>query len=342
MKNRKDEHVELALNHHRQQADNDFEKMRFIHHSLHSIDVDDVNTATQIGQIQLDTPFYINAMTGGSERTKEINRKLAQVAAKADIAMAVGSMSQAFRDPNVWDSFLVVREENPDGVVFANLNANASIEMAETAVKRLNARALQIHINAAQEVVMPEGDRKFKHWPEHISAIVGTLPVDVIVKEVGFGMSRETVRQLTKLGVKIVDVSGRGGTNFSKIENSRRESVRLDYLNAWGQSTLESLLEARVYNKTVDLIASGGMRSPMDMVKAFSLGARAVGLSAAILRAVTNDGVDRTVERIVGWKDDLKLLMALLGASKLSDLSMSDFVLSSDIRNYCQSRGIEL
>ncbi len=341
MNQRKDEHVKHALEHHNSKRTNDFDNVRLVHHSLRAIDVDETNIRTTIGSIDIDIPFFINAMTGGSAYTKEINDKLSKVAQKTGLAMAVGSMSAAFKDPAVWDSFTLVRENHPTGTIFANLNPNYDLDAAKEAVSRLSANALQIHINSAQEVVMPEGDRNFSHWKENIHAIAHGLDVDLIVKEVGFGMSRETIRSLMELGVSIIDVSGRGGTNFAQIENKRRDEHKLDYLEDFGQSTVQSLLEARIYLDSVDLIASGGIRHPLDMIKAFALGANAVGLSAVILNAVMEDGIDETCQMIEAWKEDLHLLMALLGARTIKDLRHADFILSLDLMNYCENRGID-
>lgn len=342
MNQRKDDHVKHALDQHDEMRVNDFDQLRFIHHPMAAIDVSDTSIRTRIGSIQLETAFYINAMTGGTEFTKDINDKLSQVAARTGLAMAVGSMSAAFKDPMAWDSFTIVRENHQDGIVFANLNPNYSAADAKIAVERIQANAIQIHINSAQEVVMPEGDRHFSHWSKNIHDIIHELNVDVIVKEVGFGMSEASIKDLIDLGVNIIDVSGRGGTNFARIENSRRDKERLDYLNDWGQSTVCSLFEASAYRDKIDIIASGGIRHPLDMIKAFSLGARAVALSGAMLNAVMKRGVDGTVEMVEQWKEELHLLMALLGAHEIHDLRSSDYILSPQLLNYCENRGIDL
>ena len=338
--NRKDEHVKFALEQASMKTSHDFDEVRLIHHSLKSIDVEDVCFQTQIGSIELAVPFYINAMTGGSEKTKVINEKLATVAKAVGCAMAVGSMSAAMKDDSLWDSFAVVRDTYPQGVLFANLNPNYTVEKARLAVDKIGAKALQIHLNAAQEIVMPEGDRAFSHWVDAIKTLVNSLKVDVIIKEVGFGMSRETIHQLKQLGVKIIDVSGKGGTNFIRIENRRRQASNMDYLNEWGQSTVESLLEAYEYKDSLDLVASGGLRHPLDFLKAFVLGAKAVGVSGLVLGSVVNDGVDETIELLERWKAELKLLMALVGAKSIAELRQVDFVLSTRLNNYCAGRKI--
>ncbi len=336
--NRKDEHVTLALEQASIKHTSDFDHMRLVHHSLGSIDISLVDLSTKIGSIQLDVPFFINAMTGGTQWTKDINAKLAYVAKKTGIALATGSMSSAIKDESLWDTFTVVSDMNPDGVIFANINPNISTEDAQKAVLKVKAKALQIHLNAAQEVVMSEGDREFSHWPAAIASHVKHSKVDVIVKEVGMGMSAQTIEQLINLGVKIIDISGRGGTNFIQIENNRSTSSSMNYLGNWGQTTIESLLEAQPYRDSVDLIASGGIRNPLDMVKSFVLGAKAIGLSGVILQSVMSDGVEKTILMIETWQQQLQKIMALLGAKNINELRQTDYLLAPELHYYIERR----
>lgn len=339
---RKDDHVNHALEQYADRGLTDFDQVSFVHHSLRSVDVASVDYSTQIGNIRLETPFFINAMTGGSEWTKAINGKLAEVARQTGLAMAVGSMSAAMKDASQWDSFLIAREVNPDGIIFANLNPNYTSSDARSAVEKLGADAIQIHVNAAQEIVMEEGDRQFSHWSDNIRDIVENSNVDVIIKEVGFGMSRETIEDLMALGVKTIDVSGSGGTDFAKIESDRQSDRRMAYLSGWGQSTVQSLLEASPYKNKVDLIASGGIRHPLDFAKAFALGAQAVGMSGPFLNSVMNHGVEETVKRVEEWKEELARLMALLGTTTLAELRNSKLHYSMKLLNYCRQRDIQL
>ncbi len=137
--------------------------------------------------------------------------------------MATGSVSAALKDSTVADSYSVVREVNPDGLILGNMGAGRKSEDAKKIVDLLQADGMQIHVNVPQELVMPEGDRDFHEWPHNIQQTVQQLDIPVIIKEVGFGMNRETIQQFQTLGVKAVDVSGRGGTSFSQIENARRK-----------------------------------------------------------------------------------------------------------------------
>src|SRR5699024_8974303 len=142
--------------------------------------------------------------------------------------------------------FTVIREENPRGLVMANLGAGRSPQDAVRAVDLLGADALQLHPNAVQETVMPEGSRDLSDRARSVEQIVAACPVPVIVKEVGFGLSRRALSTLPSLGVRVADVSGRGGTDFLRIENSRRAGRAMDYssLSGFGQSARACLLDA--------------------------------------------------------------------------------------------------
>lgn len=339
--NRKDQHVHLAEMQYQSVGQAGFNDVRFVHHSFSDMAVNDVDLTTQLGPFHLTVPFFINAMTGGSAKTSIINKNLALIAKETNLAMAVGSVSAALKDEAVADSFKVVREVNPDGLVFANLGAHHGIDNAKRAVDLLQADALQIHLNIPQEIVMPEGDRDFSSWQRNIEQIVTELDVPVIVKEVGFGMSQKTINQLINLGVTMIDISGRGGTNFIQIENERRENKEYSYLYDWGQSTTESLLEASLFANQADFIASGGIKNPLDIIKSLRLGASAVGLSGEFLHRSLSQGNEATIQVINAWKQELKGILTLLEVNQLRELKKTEIVLSPNLMNWCQQRNIQ-
>lgn len=176
--NRKNEHVSLSENFYAQ-GDSSFKDVHFVHHSFPTIDVADVDLRSQLGELEFSLPFFINAMTGGSEWTGKLNQKLAILARETGLAIASGSISAALKNPDLADSYSVIRKENPDGLVFANLGA----ENVKRAIDLIDADAIQIHLNAPQEVVMPEGDREFSNWIENIQEIVDKVEQPLIVKE---------------------------------------------------------------------------------------------------------------------------------------------------------------
>ena len=290
-----------------------------------------------------DTPLYINAMTGGSKKGENINESLARVAAKTGLAMASGSLSAALKNPRLAETFSVIRRFNPRGFVMANVSAGASAEQAIKAVEILQANALQIHLNAAQELVMSEGDRDFSAWLNNIEEIVSALDsmkVPVVVKETGCGMSARDVLRLQNVGVRAVDVGGRGGTNFVAIENARRgRESGYEFLDSWGLTTVESLIDIAQCDEILreqrdsaqmQVFASGGVRTPLDVVRSLRLGASAAGVAGEFLHTLISEGEDALVEQIESWKAQIRVIMALLGCKNIEDLRENSRILIED------------
>ena len=237
-------------------------------------------------------------------------------------------------------SYQVMRQVNPDGFILANLGAHHSLESAQRVLETMGANALQIHLNRPQEVVMPEGDRDFSQWLKQIERLVNGLDCPIIIKEVGFGMSQQTLRCLAEVGVKTVDVSGRGGTNFIQIEDQRHETPQFQALYQYGQTTAESLLEARVAPVELEILASGGIHQPVDIIKSLAMGARAVGLAGYFLHYLENKGLEATIEGVRTWQEQLGQLYLLLGARDWQELQTTDLILTGDLRNWAQDRGL--
>lgn len=336
---RKADHVRLASAQHAEPRAHDLDHVRPMNHPLAAGDRSAVDLAIRGRVLAWDVPLYINAMTGGTEHTGTINRALARAARETGVPIASGSTGILHREPAAIPSFRVLREANPDGFVMANINANLSPEQARRSVEILEADALQVHLNPAQEIVMPEGDRDFTRWSDNLAAIVEGVGVPVIAKEVGAGMSRGTVTALRDLGVAAVDVSGRGGTDFTAIESDRRTDGGMAYLAGWGQSAVEGLLDAA--DCDVDLLASGGLRHPLDAVRALALGALAVGVAGSFLRTLLTDGEVALVQRIETWLGQIGDLMTLLGARTPADLRHTDLLLTGPVREFCELRGID-
>jgi len=290
---------------------------------------------------ELNAPVLINAMTGGHPQVKEINAGLAQAAADTGIAVAVGSQRAAFDNAGVIDTYTVVRQKNPDGVVLANLNAGCSYDDAQAAVDMLEANAIQLHINIAQELSMAEGDVDFRGVMDNIALLADRLPVPVIVKEVGFGMSVETVSSLVNAGVMIIDIGGRGGTNFAAVEEGRSGRTGGPLLN-WGIHTASSLLEALSVAGNAQIIATGGVRSPEDVAKALVAGAKLAGLAKPFLQVLMEKGVQALISYIEVMKFDLRIIMMALGASSLGQMSTKQLVITGTTAEWLERRGINV
>ncbi|MBG9983182.1 type 2 isopentenyl-diphosphate Delta-isomerase [Aerococcaceae bacterium DSM 111020] len=334
---RKDDHARLALDQQTEAKVSPFDEVRFIHHSFNQTNYDRIDLSTKWANHKHAVPFYINGMTGGSDFTKQYNEKLSLVAAATGLPIATGSMSIALKDPNVIDSFTIMRQNNPDGFVMTNLGAHHSLENAKRVIDMIQADALQIHVNIPQEVVMPEGDRDYSMWLKNIEAMVQELDIPVIVKEVGFGMSRKTIQQLIDIGVENIDVSGRGGTNFVTIENDRRTKLDLSALSNWGQTTPESLIAAAPYQQQVNLLASGCITDFTHIVKAIAMGAQAAGMSGKMLHFVNELGVDQTIELIESWKEAIQLMMLLLGVETISELQEVDWYATGNLNTFANN-----
>ena len=329
-----------------------WDDVRFMHHSFPGGSFDGVSLETSVCGRDWAVPFYINAMTGGSEKTALINADLARAAAATGVAMATGSASPALKDPALAHSFAVVRENAPDAFLFANVSPEMTVEQAREAVGFLDADALQVHVNPAQELVMPEGDRDFSGWLDRLAAIVDGVDVPVVVKEVGFGLSARSVAEVAARGVRTVDVSGRGGTNFIDIENRRREKQEYAYLSGWGQTAAECLLDLQGSPVTVSggesagepvqVIASGGVSTPLDVVRALSLGASAVGVSGHFLHVLMTDGLDALIDEITEWIAQVRTLMTLLGASTVAELRQVDVLVTGTTAEFARLRGVDL
>ena len=339
---RKNEHVKHAMHQKTGEVLSDFDMVTLLHHSLPDLNMDEIDLSTTIADHHVPVPLYINAMTGGSGWTESINRKLAGVAAAASIPMAVGSMHAALRHEELSSSYSIVREVNPDGLIFANVGADVSLEGARRAVEMIDADALQIHINAPQELIMPEGDRDFKSWRSNIESIIGHVEVPVIVKEVGFGMSRKALLTLKALGVRHVDISGKGGTNFARIENARRKSGDMSYLGEWGISTIRALLESQSVQSDMWVMASGGISTPLDAVKCLALGARSVGMSRILLKSVEEAGVDETIEYVNTFHNQMKRIAVMVNAATIEELRKTPLVLDPELLSWVSQRQLVL
>jgi len=337
---RKNEHLQLAMEIPPGPLSPGWDDVRLVHQALLKDSMDAIDTSTDFLGKKLQLPLIINAMTGGAQGLERINESLARVAAENGLGMAVGSQAAALVDPAVRHTFEIVREVNTDGLVLANVSALAEPRQALEAVEMIEADALQLHLNGLQELLMKEGDRNFSRQKENIAQLVEISPVPVIVKEVGWGLSRETARELYHLGVRIVDVGGAGGTNFAAIENARNTRGEPDYFHTWGLNTVISLLEVTSLDLPLTIIASGGVTNPLEICKALSLGAHTVGMAGSLLKILLQDGEEALNRHIRRLGEELKIVMMLTGAAKVSQLPDRPLVICGQSKEWCEQRGI--
>ncbi len=336
---RKQEHIEHALTT-GQLRFHGFDDIQFVHQSLSGTAISKINLSTKIGELNLSSPIFINAMTGGGgAQTREINAMLAEAANEFNLPIGAGSQMAAIKDRSQKETFKILRKKNPNGIIFANLGSEATVNQAEEAIEMLDADALQIHLNVIQELVMPEGDRDFTKTLINIEKIASTLSIPLIVKEVGFGMSKETVKQLAEVGVSIVDIGGFGGTNFSSIENMRREH-KLPFMDDWGIPTACSIAEVSQSHPFIEVMGSGGIQTSSDVAKAIALGASACGLAGYLLKILMNDGFEQLIKEIQFILDELKIIMAALGRDTIQSLKKAPLIINGKTHHWLQERRI--
>lgn len=189
-------------------------------------------------------------------------------------------------------------------------------------------------------MIMLEGDRNFVNLKENIINIKNNVNIPVIVKEVGFGMDRKTLEKLKKLGIKTIDISGKGGTNFALIENKRRK-IPFDTLNDFGLTTVESLLEANIVSN-LEIFASGGIMTPMDVVKALALGSKAVGMAGYFLRLVTENSLSNAIKKFEHFILEVKTIMTILNAKKIDELKTKELIFDQYLLNFIKQRKIHM
>ncbi|SPE13012.1 Isopentenyl-diphosphate delta-isomerase [Lactiplantibacillus plantarum] len=157
----------------------------------------------------------------------------------------------------------------------------------------------------------------------------------------GFGISRPTMQQLYAAGVRYLDLGGHGGTNFVDIENRRRANRDMAYLHDFGLTTVESLLGVQSRPDDLTVLAAGGVRQPLDILKALMLGADAVGMAGTVLHALLHHTDDEVIAMLTDWQSQLKRLFALVGVTRVDQFKSSriqdKILLSPELVNYKQS-----
>ncbi len=319
-----------------------FDDVLLVHNSLPECDFYEVDTSTMFLNKKINFPLMINAMTGGSEFTEDINRELSLIAKEFNLPMAVGSQTLAMEDKDAIKSYQIVRENMKDGIVLGNLSGRATVDEAKFAVEMIGADGLQIHLNPAQELAMDEGDRTFRGILTNIEKIVASLDVPVIVKEVGFGMSKEVVKRLYDSGVRIVDVSGYGGTNFMEVENLRNPENDLSELYSWGIPTAMSVIGAKSLElDDLQIISSGGVRNSLDIAKSIAIGADMVAISGEILSYLIHGGYEYTMQYLAGLIYKTKIVMTLTGSKNIEELKETKYFITGRLKDLlceCESK----
>ena len=330
---RKADHLRICLEEDVQfrRLTNGLEQYRFTHACLPELNLDRVDLTTTFLGKKLAAPLLISSMTGGTEQAKTINYRLAETAQKYHLAMGVGSQRVAVENPDVAHTF-AVRNIAPDALLFANLGAvqlnyTYGLEQCLRVVEILEADALILHLNPLQECIQPKGDTNFKGLLDKIHLLCEKITVPVIAKEVGNGISAVMAEKLITAGVQAIDVAGAGGTSWAKVESERAENNlqrRLGKTFAdWGLPTAECIVQIRAHDPNIPLIASGGLRTGLEVAKTIALGADLAGLAFPFLQAASDSpsALDELVQLLIA---EIKTVLFCTGNSNLAELKQGN------------------
>lgn len=318
-----------------------FEHVSFVPNCAPELHLDEVRLDTTLCGLRLASPLIVNAMTGGAEEARAVNRTLARASRRHGLAMAVGSQTAALRDASLEDTYTVVRDVHPDGIVIGNVGMGTRAEAAERAVRLIGANLLQVHFNAAQELFMAEGDRDFREGLYALAEVAKALSVPVIAKEVGQGVAAEEAVRFVAAGACGIDVGGRGGTNFMAVETWRRGAALSPEWGEWGIPTAAALCDVvDGLCGRADVVASGGVRSGYDIAKAMALGAASAGVAAPFLRLACGPEPDVALDAYIhGVHADLRMLLALSGCRTWDELRGRPLVIAGALREWLLARG---
>lgn len=317
---RKTEHLEaLARDPAIERGDSGFDRIRLSHRALPQLDYDAIDTGCSFLGKRLSFPLLISAMTGGDdELIRTLNRRLATAAEACGVALAVGSQRVMFEEPGARTSFQL-RQWAPTTVLLGNLgavqlNRGYGLEHCQEALQLLDGDGLYLHLNPLQEAVQPEGDRDFHNLAARIDHIARGLKRPLLIKEVGTGLSPADIGLLKNSPIAYFDLAGRGGTSWSRIEAARADDDFGLSFQDWGLSTVEALrLNVAAYPE-LRFIASGGIRSGIDMAKAIILGAELCGVARPLLLAA-RESTAAVIATIQRFQREYHTALFLLGCA---------------------------
>ncbi len=331
---RKKEHIELCLTDKVafNSKSNGFDKYDFIHNAITEVDFSKISFKSKLFYKNIDYPFLISCMTGGTEEAEQINERLAVIAENLKIPIGVGSQRQAIENKNYHNSYKVIRKTAKSVPVLGNIGAAQLVQSKNlkdilALIDMLEADAFVIHLNPLQELLQKEGEPYFVGLLKKIEKLIKKSKVPIIIKEVGSGISKEAAKKLLDLGVSGIDIAGAGGTSWAGVELLRNKSMENDFWN-WGLPTSYCLKEIfplkKKYNFT--LIGSGGINSANDLAMAFAMGSDIAASARIILQTLMSNDEEAVKKLIVNWFQHLKKIMYLTGSQNLLQLKKNKLI----------------
>jgi isopentenyl-diphosphate delta-isomerase len=332
IQDRKKDHVDLTLTEGTQyNISTGFERFRFIHNALPEVNFDDISTEAKLLGRTFSFPLFISSMTGGYAEAGAVNAVIAEFCEHHDLPFGVGSQRAMLEDESFTSTFSIVRKKAPSAFICSNIGGaqligGLDVDKLTLLIDSIEANAVIVHLNPLQELMQPEGDRDFKGILNGIEQLVKEAGVPVIVKETGAGISEQVARRLLNVGVEVIDVAGAGGTSWAKVENSRASNRTANHrFDEWGIPTVDCIqqLSKLEWERSVEIIASGGIRSAFDIAKSLCLGAHFTATAQPVIKAVQDEGVKGLDQLFEKWKQDLMTILLLSGCSSPKDLNPS-------------------
>jgi isopentenyl-diphosphate delta-isomerase len=340
---RKADHIELCatgdVGFHRKTTL--FEEVELLHDALPEISLDAIDTSVVLLDKRLRAPIIVAAMTGGTERAKEINLGLAEIAEERGYGFGLGSQRAMLLAEEKSPTYSV-RDVAPSTLVMGNIGAVQARSLPTEALAELSARvgadAMCIHLNPAMEIIQPGGDRDFEGVLTTLERLARELPWPIVVKETGCGIGPSVAERLAKSGIRHVDVSGAGGTSWVAVETARADAEARslgDAFREWGVPTAASVAIARrARPRFKTIIATGGVATGLDVAKALALGAHAAGIARPVLQAFVSGGKAGAVRFLQGVEAELRAAMLLCGARNVAAMRKAPFLTGDRLRRY--------
>lgn len=327
---RKDDHIDLCLN-----EDVDFrtkttglEKYEFEHYANTEVEIDKIDLKTTFFGNEINYPFIVSCMTGGSGESIDINSELAVAANELKIPIGVGSQRQALEDDKHHKSYRVIRDNAPDVPVMSNIGAAEFSKLTDDnsinlLIDMIEADAFVVHLNPLQEMLQPEGNTNFTGLLKNIERVKTYISIPLIVKEVGSGIGARSANDLLEAGADGIDLAGAGGTSWAAVEllRSGRLEAEENFFRDWGIPTADCIEQVKTlkvdYNFT--LVASGGINSFSDIAKALCLGADLAGSAKSLLKIVAQNKASGIISYVSMIFENVKKIMYLTGCSSLDE-----------------------